>query len=134
MFAPCPLIDGEIKMVLTSTEGDELEVYPFSDIINEHRVWRMTHHGDLSIHGSNLIHWVSTDVIDWSTDDLQLIDLKAIELNETLSYILLKRMAYGWAKQNDFPLKKAEIECQLKNVKTGAEHLVVYPKMIWNVE
>lgn len=134
MFAPCPLIDGEITLKLTDNNGQEWVVEPFKKIIANHRLWRVTHHGDLSIQGANLIHWVSTDVIDWSTEDLRLKDLAYMKLNETLSYNLLRRMAYGWAYQNKFSLRKAEVECLLKNVKNDMQQKIVYPEMKWNVE
>lgn len=132
MFAPCPLIEGEITIEIMDKDGVVQTLRPFEDDLNTHRIFRLTHHGDISIQGANLIHWVAADNLDYSDRLLSNKEVKKSDMVNTLSYTLLKRMVHGYAQNLNIKLDNAVVSCDLLNVKTKESHTIEYPQMKWN--
>lgn len=132
MFAPCPLIEGNIKIEIMDKDGVVQTLRPFEDALHTHRIFRVTHHGDVSIQASNLIHWVAADNLDYSDGSLSNRAVEKNDLVNTLSYTLLKRMVYGYAQNLNIKLDRADVNCDLLNVKTDEKHTIEYPQMKWN--
>ena len=121
MFAPCPVVTGKMKMKITYDSGDTEWFYPAENSRHWHQYLRGSHHGDLVILESNLLHWLKVDLEDFN---LAYEGECPAYLEEAFkhghSYFLISRYAYGWAlKTKDEVPVSAEVIAELENVKTG---------------
>jgi hypothetical protein len=125
MFAPCPLIESSMKMKIYY-EDDSLDwFYPAKDAFKWHSYFRVTHHGELVLTESNMLHWVYADAVDF---ELKYGEPFPNELRESFfkgySYNIVKRYVRGLSLKikGEIPTS-AEVICEFYNVKeeTGGD-------------
>lgn len=132
MFAPCPVVEGRLKVQLNSTTDKSEWFYPTASDRTIHNWVRVSHHAELVLLESNLIYWVNYD--------MQLNELKIgdqLHPNQISpfkgghSYRMINRYVHRLASQLEGEPVSANVVVELSNVKTGEEGELNYPEFNW---
>lgn len=133
MFAPCPLVQGKVKMNIQYKNGETGWIHPAAEAVELHRLLHFTHHGELALLEANLVYWIDTDRIDFGLNYDEEFDnsIASIFMEQGHSYNLLKRYVYGVAMNLELTPISAEVKCEMENVKTKETGLIDFPKYKW---
>jgi len=133
LFAPCPLIDGHLRVKYYFENDSTAWVNPIAEAEKVHAMLRFTHHADLVLGESTVLFWV--------VGDLQEIGLSPYESFPVDSADAFKNKAsYGrllyYLKGNaDYLYDKKPIravaECSFENVATGEKGKMILPEFNW---
>ena len=129
MFAPCPLVEGKIKMNIQHKDGETGWIHPANQANDWHRILRFTHHGEIALLEANLIYWVNYDRVDFALKYDEDFDEEIFSIfsKEASSYHFLKRYVVGVSGNLGIEAISAEVICELENVKTGEGGELRYP-------
>ena len=132
MFAPCPTVDGKIKVNIQHKNGETGWFYPLESDLSWHRTLRMSHHGEMALLELNLIYWVMLDKVDFNLQyDEALLYPISDYFKDGYSYILLKRFVYGIAVNLELEPISAEVVCEIEEVDTGVSGDLIIPEFKW---
>lgn len=62
MFAPCPTVNGHIKMQFCFEDDTTAWIDPTAEAYRKHGFYRGSYHGELVLAESNLIYWLQLDL------------------------------------------------------------------------
>lgn len=125
LFAPCPVIDGEI-WVNFEFEGERNGyILPKSDANEIHRKLRFTHHGDLVLGDANLIYYLYNDfyMANLLTSDslfFETLPFHTYGTNKLRTYV----DGYGRLIFNKEPTQ-AGVQLKFRNVQSNKENSIV---------
>ncbi|MEX1002791.1 MAG: DUF5819 family protein [Crocinitomicaceae bacterium] len=130
LFAPCPVIDGRVKMKINFQKDSIDWHYPFAGDVYWHSIFRGSHHSELALLESHLVFWLGRDLegMQFAFSE-ELTGEKLAEFNKGKSYVLYRRYAVGISKKMDKEVVSVELACELKNVKTDEEGTFYLPAM-----
>ena len=132
LFAPCPTINGKLKINIQYENGETGWFYPNEEAVEMHRIFRGTHHGEIALLELNLIYWVMIDKVDFNLKYDEIISYPTSNLlKDGHAYILLRRFAYGVAKNEGLNPISADIICEINEVDTGMSGEIRYPSFNW---
>ena len=128
MFAPCPVVGGQLKYRLIYEQDTTDWEYKFADAAEWHAVLRGSHHSDLMLLESNLVFWVNYELENLGMGLNHRMTPNEDEIfRESEAYLLNYRLAKGLARQAEqYPIE-VEIAYELENVKTGEEGVFYLP-------
>lgn len=129
MFAPCPVIDGKIKVKLYSDTDSTDWFYPGDDFRSKHKIFRGSWHSDLVIFETNLLWWVHYN-FEEAGGNLSNPNVEALDeaMKEGIGALMMRRFVGGLGRQvfGELPAK-ANVICEFNNVLENREYQYKYP-------
>lgn len=136
MFAPCPLIESSLKMKIYYKD-DSLDWFsPAAEALAIHSYARVTHHGELALIESNILHWIYRDVVEFGLKyDEPIPETVRGIFHEGYSYNIVKRYIYANSmKINGVRPVSAHVVCDFYNVKDRVGGEIALPVFKWSTK
>lgn len=137
MFAPCPVLSHHTEIKYYFEGGDTTGwISPSEEAVSKHMYLRGSHHGDIALAEYNLLYWVEAAIKKLELENnVDVPDEKRSKFKSDIAYYLARNYAYGNAVYLlDKKPYKAIMKCYFFNVKTGKNHELVLPELIWKTK
>lgn len=133
MFAPCPTINGHIQIKYVFDSDTTEWTNPVKQAAEVQAWFKMTHHAELLLAESNLLHWVKLDFDSMGLEPGDsLSSEQASKYYQGYSHNMVKNYVYGnGIYLFDKKVKSALVRCEMENVVTGEHGVTELPLFKW---
>lgn len=133
LFAPAPILNSDLKIKYYFGSDSTGWVDPMQTAEEKHAALRVTHHAELALGESNLLHFISLDLNYLGIslyDDFPQDSTNAFQ--STSAWWSAGKFIYGTAEmQYQKRPDSALMHCYYHNVKTDEKGSLILPKFIW---
>ncbi|MBD3637107.1 MAG: hypothetical protein HUJ25_07140 [Crocinitomicaceae bacterium] len=133
MFAPCPYVEGKLRVKIIYEDETTDWFYPNDNAKKWHRYLRFSHHGDLVILETNLMHFVYMDMVELGIEIGEPIPEHLISIyKDTRSWNLIRKYVYGVSKnRSEREPIQIKVIAELHNVITDKSGELELPTFKW---